>query len=323
MLSGARKGLSWNPAKKRPTISIAIPTYQREQVLIDTLGYLLALAEPADEILIVDQTKAHMLATAEALGSLNEVGRIRWLRLPHPSICAAMNRALQEARGELILFLDDDIVPGNQLVAAHRTRYADPSVCAVVGQILQPGQEVTRGARGFGGKGIWRDLEFPFNSDMPAVIHNCMAGNLSLRRSLAIEAGGFDEFFDGVAYRFETEFCRRFIRKAGKIVYEPAAMIRHLQAVRGGTRTYGNPLTSASPAHSAGEYYFALKESAGLEQLSYVVWRMWRSVRTRFHLTHPWWIPVKLTGELRGLLKAFKRSRSVRPGLSGKGEGRE
>jgi len=305
-VSNAARGAA---KEQLPTISIAIPTYRREQVLVDTLGYLLALADPADEILVLDQTEEHEPQTRAALEDLVEQGRIRWLRLARPSICGAMNRALREARGEVVLYLDDDIIPGDHLVAGHRARYADASVCAVVGQVLQPGQEVAPGAVSAGGQGIWRDLEFPFNSDTPAVVHNCMAGNLSMRKSMAIEAGGFDELFDGVAYRFETEFCRRFTRVAGKVVFEPRAMIHHLAAARGGTRAYGNHLKSASPAHSVGDYYFALREGEGWEPVAYIAWRFFRSVRTRFHLTHPWWIPVKLVGEFRGLFKALRLAR--------------
>jgi hypothetical protein len=36
---------------------------------------------------------------------------------------------------------------------------------------------------------------------------------------------------------------------------------------------------------------------------------MIREVCTRFHLRHPWWIPVKLTGELRALVWASRLCR--------------
>ncbi len=38
-----------------------------------------------------------------------------------------------------------------------------------------------------------------------------------------------------------------------------------------------------------------------MEAWKYSVSRVFREVRTRFHLTHPWWIPVKLVGEARAL----------------------
>jgi GT2 family glycosyltransferase len=220
-----------------------------------------------------------------------------------------MNAGLRLASNLVVLFLDDDIIPGPGLIGAHAARHAEASVSGVVGKVLQPGQETCSGLPQRRGAGIWRDLGFPFNSDTGSDVFNCMAGNLSVKRERALAAGGCDESFKGVAYRFETEFCRRLIRSNGRLVYEPSAWINHLQAARGGTRAYGNPLTSADPAHSVGDYYFAFRDSRGMERLRYIAHRMLRSVRTRFHFTHPWWIPVKLSGEIRGLLQAYRLSR--------------
>lgn len=291
------------------SLTVAIPTYRREQVLIDTVRDLLVLDPSPGEILVLDQTPRHEEAVERQLNAWNAAGQIRWLRLPEPSITHAMNRGLLEARQEIVLFLDDDIVPAPGLVAAHARRYLNPAVSGVVGQILQPGQVSCSGIPAQRGKGIWRDLGFPFNTDQPAEIANAMAGNLSVRRDRAIQVGGFDENFKGVAYRFETEFARRLVRGGGKLVYEPSARIHHLQASRGGTRVYGNPLCSPSPAHSVGEYYLALRESRGWERWSFILWRMFRSVRTRFHLGRPWCIPVKLIGEVRGLVWAIRLKR--------------
>lgn len=282
-----------------------IPTYQREQVLVDTLDYLLAQTMRAAEILVVDQTPQHEPEVEARLQQLQDSGDIRWLRLSKPSITHAMNHGLQQASNDWVLYLDDDIVPAPDLIAAHASHLDDDEVSAIVGQVLQPGQSPCSTLPADRGAGIWRDLNFPFNTDRPAEIENSMAGNLCVRRERALRVGGFDENFKGVAYRFETEFARRLLRGGGKIRYVPRARIDHLQAQRGGTRAYGNPLCSPSPDHSVGEYYFALREAQGLERWSYIAWRMFRSVRTKFHLSKPWWIPVKLTGEIRGLIWAL------------------
>jgi GT2 family glycosyltransferase len=301
-------------------VSIVIPTYRREQVLLDTLDALLRQNPAAREILVVDQTEEHEPATVARLAAWDSAGHIRWLRRGRPSVTAAMNAGLLAARFPLVLFLDDDIIPGPGLTAAHTCNYRDPAVVGVVGQILQPGQSPAEPPARRPLSGIWRDLDFPFNSTRPAEIDNSMAGNLSVRRDVALWAGGFDENFTGVAYRFETEFARRLRRvSGGKVVFDPAASLRHLQAARGGTRAYGDPLCSANPVHSVGEYYLAFRESRGWERVGFILWRMFRSVRTRFHLARPWCIPVKLTSEIRGLAWAARLHRhgpALLPSLS-------
>jgi GT2 family glycosyltransferase len=216
-----------------------------------------------------------------------------------------MNVALLQATRPLVLFLDDDIEPCEGLVDAHAESYEGEQTWAVVGRISQPPHEPTPDGR-FSRQGLRAFLDFPFDSTEPAWVANVMAGNLSVRRDRAIAAGGFDENFVGAAFRFETEFCRRLVANGGRVLFQPRARIHHLRAPSGGTRAYGSHLTSASGAHGVGDYYFALRQGLDLECLGYIASRPFRQVRTRFHFRRPWWIPVKLLGEVRALAWAIR-----------------
>ena len=56
------------------------------------------------------------------------------------------------------------------------------------------------------------------------------------------------------------------------------------------------------PEHSVGDYYYALSAGLSAANLAYCCRRFARSVLTRYHAAHPWWIGPKLIGELRGAL---------------------
>ncbi len=282
-----------------PVLAVVIPSYRRGQIALDTLHALLALPQPADEILLVDQTQDHPAEVVAQLQALHDAGRIRWLRLPEPSIPCAMNVGLQEARSEIVLFLDDDIVPDAALVVAHRQAQSEGDAL-VAGRVFQPGQ-VSETLR--------EDESFRFTSDAPAKINEFMGGNFSLRRETALALGGFDENFVGAAYRFEAEFASRYVRAHGNIRFEPRAIIQHLAIPTGGTRAHGHHLRTAQPTHSVGAYYFLLRARphGWWRQL---LWRPLRAVRTRFHLRHPWRIPPTLLAELRGLLWARRLLRA-------------
>jgi len=286
-------------------ISVAIPTFRREHVLLQTIDALLGQYPGAAEILIIDQTLHHEPATEERLQQWNSGGQIRWIRLDKPSIPVAMNRALICAKHEVVLFLDDDIIPGNDLLFSHLSNYEDGRIWGVAGQVLQPGQIPVDVQTGTDLAGPVIDAHFPFNSRQRVFVSDCMAGNLSVRRNNAIRIGGFDENFIGVAYKFESDFARRLLLAGGKIVFEPRASIRHLREPSGGTRKYGNHLTSPSPKHGVGAYYYALKQGWSFNNFLYIVRRPFLEVITRFHLLHPWWIPVKLAGEILAMLLAL------------------
>lgn len=281
------------------TLAIVIPSYRRGAVALDSLRALLALPQPADEILLVDQTRDHPAELAAALQALHDAGQIRWLRLPEPSIPHAMNIGLQQAGSDVVMFLDDDIVPDAQLVAAHRQAQSQGDAL-VAGRVFQPGQH---------SETLREGEPFRFTSDAPANIDEFMGGNFSVRRDVALALGGFDENFVGAAYRFEAEFAWRFCRAHGSIRYEPSAIIHHLAIATGGTRAHGHHLRTVKPTHAVGAYYFLLRARPSGWRRQMLI-RPLRAVRTRFHLRHPWRIPPTLLAELRGYLWARRLLRA-------------
>jgi GT2 family glycosyltransferase len=288
-------------------VSVVIPTYCREQVLLDTIRVVLNQNPLPKEILVVDQSPGHETPVEQQLQAWHEEGRICWFRLAEPSIPKSMNHGLRMATQPLVLFLDDDLTAASTLVEWHwKVHQQFSDAVAVVGQVLQPG-EVSRVVPAKGSRtGLRADLEFPFFRSEADWVANVMAGNLSVKRDHALKIGGFDENFIGVAYRFETEFARRLNAGGGKIRFCPEASINHLRAERGGTRSTGSHLTSADPKYGMGDYYFAFLQGDASEAWGYSVQRLFREVRTRFHLRHPWWIPVKLVGELRALWRGWR-----------------
>lgn len=286
-------------------VTIAIPTFGREDVLIDTIRSCLNQSEPAGEILLLDQTPQHTPEVNRKLAEWHAEHLIRWDRLAEPSIPKAMNQGLKRASKPLVLFLDDDILAAPGFVAAHAAAHNRDERWIVVGQIIQPWQQpadVTPPS--CKPDSIEADFNFPFHSCKPSPLRNVMAGHMSVRCDRALQVGGFDENFKGSAYRFETEFARRMMRAGGQIYFEPQASIRHLRAERGGTRVLGSHLTSCSPNHGVGDYYFALSHGMRSDVLRYCLRRAVREVCTRFHLKHPWYIPVKLLGEWRAFVWA-------------------
>lgn len=279
-------------------------------MLLETITALLELEPPAAEILIVDQTDEHDRETVAQLSKWGSAGVIDWQKLSTPSIPGAMNHGLLNARSPLVLFLDDDIVPLAGLISGHVSAHMVNRECwASVGQVLQPWQRPEYVQSTNSAAGLEQDFDFPFHSTIDADTTNVMAGNLCVNRERALSIGGFDENFVGPAYRFETDFARRLIQAGGRIRFAGAAGIQHLRAESGGTRIHGSHLTSASPIHGFGDYYYAFRHGKGFEAWKYGAKRMFREVRTRFHLTHPWWIPVKLVGESRALMWGFRASR--------------
>jgi GT2 family glycosyltransferase len=298
------------------TLSLVIPTYGREEILLNSVAGLLKQARNTPgflELIIVDQTLNHQVETERQISAWADEGWVRWLRASEPNLTRAMNRGLIEARGQVVLFTDDDITPGDNMLSTHLATYdANPEVWAVVGQVLQPGEGPEVLDYQPKGGTLGRFMDFPFRRTEGAFIENAIACNLSVVKDRAVQVGGFDESFTPpVAARFETEFAKRLVASGGKIWFEPHASIKHLRAPSGGTRSKGSHLTSASPCFSMGDYYFALRQGKGLERFTYIIRKPFREIRTKFHLSHPWYIPVKIIGEIRGFIQAWRAFREA------------
>jgi GT2 family glycosyltransferase len=276
-------------------VSLVIPTYDRHEVLVDTVRQVLELDPSADEVLIVDQSASHPAPVQKALAELAEAGRIAWLKQASPSIPAAMNEGLKRAKGEYVLFLDDDVIPVPDLVGRHRKALLETGSDLVAGQVLQPGEEPAPPT----------DRTFSFRSSVEQEIEEVMGGNFSVRRRFALSLGGFDENFVRVAYRFEAEFCERVQRASGRIRFVPEASVRHLRAAIGGTRSFGDHLRSVGPSHSVGEFYYLLVSSRQPGRWRRIAGRPLRAIATRHHLRRPWWVPMTLAGEISGLIWAL------------------
>ena len=168
------------------SVSIVIPTFQREEVLVQTINYLLDLEYQADEIIIVDQTDCHDESTKQQLLDWTNQGIIRLCAVQFPSIPRAMNIGLRKATSERVLFLDDDIIPDKDLVRIHDGYGEKSSNLIVAGRVLQPWHE---------GKADTSNMPFLFNTIESQEVTSFMGVNFSISMTDAINIGGFDTNF--------------------------------------------------------------------------------------------------------------------------------
>jgi len=288
-----------------PSVSVVIPTYNREGVLVQTLDELLKLTHRADEILVVDQSDSHTPLVQSKLANLERDGDIRWLKLSQPSIPNAMNVGAVNAKSDIVLFLDDDILIPSELILEHAKQYLEESINAVAGQVIQSWEtalEIHQPS--------FRDAQdhdpdaFRFNSATRMEISRFIGGNISFRVKDLISIGGFDNNFAKVAYRFEAECAERFTRLGKTIVFQPTASVNHLKELSGGTRSFGDHQTTITPSHSVGRYYYFLVVRNQHRRWARFISSPFTACATRFHLKRPWYIPVTFVAEFSGMIWA-------------------
>lgn len=91
---------------KKPEVTILIPTYNRADLILESLDSVFAQSYRDFEIVVVDDGSTDN--TAEVLSPLAEQGLLRYFHQENKGEAAARNKGLLEARGEYVAFLDSD-----------------------------------------------------------------------------------------------------------------------------------------------------------------------------------------------------------------------
>ncbi len=168
----------------RPLVSVIIPTYNRADLLGQTLDSITKQTFRDYEIVVIDDGSTD--GTHELVADRSEP--IRFLEQEHRGASAARNHAVAEARGALVAFLDsDDLWQPHFLEEVAGAVDARPD--AALGysdfRTIDSSGRVLRGhvKRQHGGQVVDRLFESIF-------IHtSCVVA----RRKVILEAGGFDE----------------------------------------------------------------------------------------------------------------------------------
>jgi GT2 family glycosyltransferase len=214
---------------KTPSVSVIIPTYNRPEVLCETMAMALAQDYPDFEVIVVDQTlepSAAVRAFVEKSGS-----RLRYIQREVPNLPAARNAGVRISRGEIIVFMDDDVIVGPEYVAAHVHRYHDPSVGGVMGITFAPDESdeaevLKRDLATFGMREPLADGCFR--------VESLVGCNSSYRREAFFKAGWADERFGGLGYCEDNDLSFRVGRSGYKLVLDPRVRLVHLALKTGG-----------------------------------------------------------------------------------------
>ena len=235
-------------------ISIVIPTLGRSEYVRDCAVDISKMDFGHFEVLVIDQGAGDARVKRDTLPP-----EVRVFTSDIPNASLARNIGLREAKGKIVLFLDDDVrIPNRNFLRNHLRHYDDPDVAGVYGQVLEVDQAPTNSPEPETIKTDWGWMTLPANYGRACRTRNGGSGNLSVRRDWALAVGGMDAWFEKGARREETEFNLRYTKRFGPLVFDPEAGLTHLSA-GGGSRTWGHVRSTVPLHHIVGHWYFLLR----------------------------------------------------------------
>jgi glycosyltransferase involved in cell wall biosynthesis len=219
-----------------PDVSVVICSYDPERWddLLGAVGSVRAqTAQPLEIILVVDRNDELRRRVGGRFPDLRVVANAH-----EGGISGARNTGIDQARGEIVVFLDDDAIAEADWLDRLLAAYEDEAVLGVGGQILPLWRF---------GRPRWFPAEFDWVvgcsyvglPEARARVRNPIGAALSARRAVLRELGGFDHAMGRVSAEGhtrvsgtadETELCIRATARWPERfwLYEPAARVHHV-----------------------------------------------------------------------------------------------
>jgi O-antigen biosynthesis protein len=245
-------------------VSVIVPTCRRPDDLARCVDSILATGYPQLEVVIVDNVPDDGDTAALVAHRYAGDSRVRYVTEPVPGASRARNRGVRQARGEIIAFADDDVVVDRYwlraLVSALETH---PDVECVTGLVLPVALDTDVQLRfeqygGFNRGYQVRLFDLTGNrGDTRLYPYTAGAfgglGNAAFRRSALRHPDAFDVTLGPGGPAFGAEDMDAFVallRGGGRLLYEPAALVRHRHRDHDGDLrwqvfTYGAGFTAA------------------------------------------------------------------------------
>jgi GT2 family glycosyltransferase len=209
-------------------VSVVIPTHNRLPVLRKCLAALAVQRYPSECMEVIVVADGCSDGTERALEDAEFPFALRVLSQPASGAAAARNRGAQAARGDLLIFIDDDVIATPGLVEAHvRVHSTGEERVAVGPYLLEPVQNGS-----FISEQVYDWWKNTFDAmadpDFDPDYRSIVGGNLSIERKIFFRTGEFNTSFKHS--KEDLEFGSRLLRDGVQFIYVPEAHAAHVKS---------------------------------------------------------------------------------------------
>jgi GT2 family glycosyltransferase len=212
-----------------PALSVIIVTYRRPQFLARCLTSLWGQREHIRQLIVVDASERN---DHQVVSSAYEAAT--YVHVPQLAghMTSSRNEGLLYASGDVISFLDDDVVVHPGWAEAVRSAFAEEKIDALAGRTLNrvPGEDEPMEPIGSLTPAGTLTAGFAALREGRCRVTHGIGANMSFARPTLRRLGGFRDDYPGTALREDTDIFLRIARIGGVVVFDPDAAVDHLPA---------------------------------------------------------------------------------------------
>lgn len=192
-------------------ISVLIPTYNRNDLLVNCLNCLSPQVQAVEannyEVIVSDDSKDNIAKEFLAL----HYPWVKWVEGPKKGPASNRNNAAKHAKGDWLIFTDDDCLPDSNWLSTYMTSIVEFKDIMV-----------------FEGKTIADRPQQRFDEEAPINLNggNLWSCNFAIKKEIFEQLNGFDETFPFAAME-DTDFYTRVLGAKLEVKFLSNALIIH------------------------------------------------------------------------------------------------
>ena len=200
-----------------PKITVVVPTFNRKDSLRATLRGLeqQSLLTKYWEAVIVSDGSTDDTDRFLAEYAASAPFTLRAIRQDNAGPSRARNEGIQQAQGDIVVFVDDDVEPSPEFLAVHLDHHESDANVAVIGPLAPDPKRRPSEPVWIGWEHAMLEKQYAaFRKGEWAVAgpHHFYSGNASVRRKYLLDIGGFDTTF---TRQEDVELATRLQRECG------------------------------------------------------------------------------------------------------------
>lgn len=210
------------------TVSVVVPTHQRREAVADVVNHVLADQDALELVVVVDGSTDGTIEWLESQRARH--ARLRPIYRQKGGVAAARQCGAEAASGDVVLFLDDDVVARPGLVAGHARHHEMMPRRLVAGYMPNPWAALPPGRRGIARvyRAAYEAACARYEQDPQAILLGFWAGNFSMRRDDCLKVRLDTPLLARDAREEDREFGLRCLRAGMSAVFDRQLRAEHL-----------------------------------------------------------------------------------------------
>lgn len=210
-----------------PYVSVVLPTYNRLARLKKVIAGLENQTYPSSNFEVIVVSDGSTDGTNEYLQVVQSPLNLKPVFQSNQGVAATRNHGVDQASGEMILFIDDDVVPIPQLIIEHlKVHEQKGDNIIAIGPMLTPANFRLSPWVKWGQDRLIEQYTAMINGEWEPSPRQFYTGNASLSRHILTKYGGFDPNFRRAE---DVELAYRLQKQGIRFVFCPEAVGYHYE----------------------------------------------------------------------------------------------